>query len=404
MSSGSEPESSTLPRLLYLGDVPVAFAMSGSILLYRLFDTYPSDKLLIVERGAQLCDASERLEGAHYHLWRRGLTKRFQRISVWAKLCQYWAYRSMTAPDAELDRIIDEFRPDAVVTVSHGVGFLRAHHVAKQRALPLHLMLHDDWFGTFLYPKGIAETLQRTFIEIYRDAKSRFCVSRAMEQYYQNECGVPGTVMYPLRSRNVVGFQDRTGGLENKSADGMVAAFAGGVAYPEELLRFAEVLAEKNGKLIIYGIISEANRAKFGLNIDNIEVREPVPSHELVELLSKIADFLYLPMSFNPARRLNMIVGFPSKLADYTITGLPILFHGPEYCSAVSWCREFQAGEVVTSMDSADIAQAIDSLREPDRRSELARRAGECGNELFAWEAVQQKFREAIADSSNIEQ
>ena len=44
-------EASTLPRLLYIGDVPVEASYHGSALLYRLLQTYPPDRLRIIEAG-----------------------------------------------------------------------------------------------------------------------------------------------------------------------------------------------------------------------------------------------------------------------------------------------------------------------------------------------------------------
>ena len=40
-----------LPRLLYLGDVPVEASYHGSALLYRLLQAYPAERLTIIEAG-----------------------------------------------------------------------------------------------------------------------------------------------------------------------------------------------------------------------------------------------------------------------------------------------------------------------------------------------------------------
>src|SRR5690349_7624428 len=45
----SVSDSADLPRLVYIGDVPIESTYHGSILLYRLFEAYPADKLLIIE-------------------------------------------------------------------------------------------------------------------------------------------------------------------------------------------------------------------------------------------------------------------------------------------------------------------------------------------------------------------
>src|SRR5215510_6514914 len=52
-------------RLLYLADVPVESYMHGSSLVYRLFESYPAEKLLIVE-GLYESQADRRLPNVQY--------------------------------------------------------------------------------------------------------------------------------------------------------------------------------------------------------------------------------------------------------------------------------------------------------------------------------------------------
>ena len=53
------------------------------------------------------------------------------------------------------------------------------------------------------------------------------------------------------------------------------------------------------------------------------------------------------------------MVSFPSKLADYTATGVPLLVMGAVYSSAVRWAREFDgAAAVVVEDDGAEALRA----------------------------------------------
>jgi hypothetical protein len=52
-----------LPRLLYLGDVPVESSYHGSTLLYRLLQRYPAERLRIVEGNLFPARTDRRLPG-----------------------------------------------------------------------------------------------------------------------------------------------------------------------------------------------------------------------------------------------------------------------------------------------------------------------------------------------------
>ena len=64
--AGDAGETQSLPRLLYIGDVPVEASYHGSALLYRLLEDYPKERLKIVEAGVQLSRPERRLAGVAY--------------------------------------------------------------------------------------------------------------------------------------------------------------------------------------------------------------------------------------------------------------------------------------------------------------------------------------------------
>ena len=44
----------------------------------------------------------------------------------------------------QVPRLLRDFRPEAVLTVTHGFSWLTAARFAAQHELPLHLICHDD--------------------------------------------------------------------------------------------------------------------------------------------------------------------------------------------------------------------------------------------------------------------
>jgi hypothetical protein len=101
----------------------------------------------------------------------------------------------------------------------------------------------------------------------------------------------------------------------------------------------------------------------FGLRRSNIILGGVLSSGQLIEKLKNEADVMFLPMSFAPQDRQNMEISFPSKLTDYTLTGLPLLIVGPNYCSAVRWAKENPGvADIVESLDRALLQAAVDRL------------------------------------------
>src|SRR5215813_8579189 len=106
-----------LPRVLYLGDVPVESSYHGSALLFRLLEDWPSDRLHVIESKLLRSLPERRLPGIPYtELWvgnRRLLHTRFAR---W-----YGAWLMRTRGGVgQVARLLGDFRPEAVLTVTHG--------------------------------------------------------------------------------------------------------------------------------------------------------------------------------------------------------------------------------------------------------------------------------------------
>jgi hypothetical protein len=102
-------------------------------------------------------------------------------------------------------------------------------------------------------------------------------------------------------------------------------------------------------------------------------------------------------MSFAASDRANMEMAFPSKLADYTATGVPLVIYGPSYCSAVAWARENPGvADIVES--EPELAAAIARLAgDPGSRVSLGKRALEIGREYFSHARVQQLFHQSLS-------
>ena len=379
-----------LPRLLYVSDVPVEASYHGSALMHRLLSDYPHDRLTVIETATG-SDPARRLPKVNYishPIGKAGwLNTRFHPyVAAW-----FTYAGARQAP--RILQSVNGRRLESVLTVAHGFGWLAAADIASKRKVPLHLFVHDDWPRVADVAPWFRQKLDERFANVYRQAQSRLCVSPAMSRFYEERYGKPAQVIYPSRAPNCPTFDAPPARLSNNDKP-FTIAFAGTInsnGYIQALTALQHALKPVNGRLLIFG------PSQFGLNDPNTENRGFVSSSELLTQLREEADALFVPMSFDDCDRVNMQMAFPSKLADYTATGLPLLIYGPAYCSAVVWARDNSGvAEVVEA--EPDLTNAINRLaNKPDMRIALGKRALDAGREYFAHARAQQVFHQCIS-------
>jgi glycosyltransferase involved in cell wall biosynthesis len=382
------------PRLVYIGDVPVEASYHGSALLHRLLAGYPPEKLCIVET-ATASVPSRRHAGVEYLsspiAKQRWLNTRFHSHAVG------WFSRVAARTGPRIAALVDGFHAESVLTVAHGFGWLGAADFAAKQDLPLHLMVHDDWPRVAQVNGGFRDWLDQSFARVCRQAQTVFCVSPAMCAAYRKRYGVSGEIIYPMRASDCEVFDAPPARVDRP----FTIAFAGTInsaGYIQALLALRQAVTAIDGRLPIFGPLTTDEARRFGLHEPRTSVRGLLSATELLTRLRAEADALFVPMSFAPADRTNMELAFPSKLADCTAVGLPLLIYGPPYCSAVAWARENSGvAEVVETDNDTNLAQAVARLAmNPSRRLALGGKALEVGSRYFAHEAVQKVFERAI--------
>jgi glycosyltransferase involved in cell wall biosynthesis len=383
-----------LPRLLYVGDVPVEASYHGSTLLYRLFQGYPAARLQIAEGNLLPPSTTRRLPDVRHTTFavgrRRLLNTRFHD----------WYSRWLSARAAtragRVRAVLNDFSPEAIVTVGHGYSWITAARLARELGVPLHFIIHDDWPRVVAPP--LRREIDRVFGDVYRQASSRLCSSPFMADEYSRRYGAAGTVLLPCRAVDAPTF---TGVAErlHRVTGKLVYAFAGTInapGYARLLRQLADTLANHDSELLIFGPISQEQAAAAGLALPNVKLGGLLPADELLKRLRRDADVLYVPMSFAPEDAANMRMGFPSKLTEYTAAGLPLLVCGPPECSAVRWATDNSGvAEVATSAEQLPGAVARLSS-DAARRIALATTAQAVGARDFSASTAQAILHHAL--------
>jgi glycosyltransferase involved in cell wall biosynthesis len=287
---------------------------------------------------------------------------------------------------------------DGILTVAHGFGWLAAARMAEHRKVPLHLMIHDDWPRAANVPNAFRNWLDRRFAQVYRQAQSRMCVSPAMQRDYQDRYGEAAEVLYPSRAAELPQFDQPSKRLTHNDRQ-FTIAFAGTInsnGFTQALIALHEALATVNGRLLIFGPLTTEQARQCGLDLPNVTVGGLLSWPELMRRLRDEADALFVPMSFDAADRSNMEMAFPSKLADCTAVGVPLLIYGPAYCSAVRWAHENVGVAEVVEVQERLVHVVQRLANDPALREALGRRALEVGEKYFAHETVQAVFNRAL--------
>lgn len=392
-----------LPKLLYVGDVPVEKTVAGPIFFYRLLSDYPSDKLQIVESNLKPSCEGYRLQNIIYHQINTGnsrlLNSRFSSLYSTFRI-----YKSQfKKKNIPLETVIDSFKPDVILTVAHGVSWLFAAHLAKDRGIPLHLVLHDDWImsrASNILPQA-KPWARRLFASVYKQAAYRWCISPEMEEYYYQNYKVHGNVLFPIRSKELSILREPC----NISTDNSLRfAYAGSLHVPDyqaALTQLAEILVPLNCHVKVFTSLPDQHLQKMGLIHPGIQIHPFINPESFIDTIRQNADVLFSPVSFRVRDKDNdfeTFLSFPSKLADYTSVGLPILIWGDPNSPAVRWAKRYPG--VAYTVESKAIEklkiEVKNLIQDFSLRQKLARKAIKIGHYTFSHERGVKPFYDSL--------
>ena len=373
--------------------------MGGAAFLFRLLSAYPAERLVVI---CPMNPGMNVLPGVRYH----HLGARFPRLlatrlsGLYCSWLTWWYYQLPRA----VRRVAEVFRPEATLSVSHAGGWLIAWRLAEELKIPFHLISHDDHAYSIHLPARLKPWAERKFTAAYRSARSRLCISQAMAEAYEQRYGVPGQVLYPIRDpANPVFAEVAPRTLAVKST--LTFAYAGslhGESSLREIAAFARVANDGGHRLLVYTPQHAFLNAIAGAGAAGLDVRSPIgPSAELIRRLRDEADVLLVTGSFDPLNKGVVSTLFPSKLADYSAVGLPILVWAPPYASISRFVREHpDAAELVTKTDPASLLGMMSRLAAaPARRGALAEAMLALGHRYFAPEAAFELFQSALTST-----
>lgn len=387
--------------MCYLGNLPVEATSAGPAQLFRLLQSLDPGRVLVIESDCAPSLAARRLAGVRYELLRPLFTRGWYFARTRAPRLFWFMLRANAWLQARrAAALLQGFKPAAIITVHDGFAWITAAALASRLNVPLHLILHDDWFRNIPMAGQLHGKFENYFRQIYRQAGSRLCISPYMETEYARRYGAAGTVLFPIRAEDapVHDSPPRT----DAALRPLTVAFAGNLWHRGNwisLRNLVGALARVGGRLVVFGPTKPEDLARHNLLESNVSVRGFVP--DLIQSLRDEADVVFVPMTFDDSERRNMEISFPSKMTEYTATGLALLIEGPAYSSAVRLAQAHPgSAEVVLEQSQEALANAITRLLDPDHREQLGQRASQLGDKFLSFTAGARTFHEAIGRSA----
>lgn len=389
-------ESLRFPRIALVSDLLPQASRGGDLAIYRLLGGWPSERLAVLHSAKRRVTA-ETLPGVAYHQIpeRRALERaRRTRFGAAANLLASWAPPAVSA----VHRGLEAFSPDAVLTVAHDFVWLSAAEWCQRTETPLHVIVHDDWPEFLSVPGWSRRSLHRRFAAVLKQAVTRLCVSPGMAEEYERRYGVSCDVMMPCRGPDSPSPALR---LPNAASGTIAVGYLGGLplaGYSKAIKALADIVHGIDGVVALYGAHTPESLRHEGLVHPAIAPQAHVPWSDTFTHLTAHTSALFCPVSFLPEDATIMRMLFPSKLADYTACGLPIIIWGPEESSAVKWAKAHDhAAFVCTDPRGSGIAEFLQRISEDqDLAIRYARGALAAGEQDFSLANARSRLLNAL--------
>jgi glycosyltransferase involved in cell wall biosynthesis len=406
VSAATQPSTALqLPRLLVVSDVSVERSGAGSLLLYRLLESYPPARLKVFFSPHGSHGQDRQLAGVAYEPLPYTIPRYIQN-----RFDPFWPVVMSLRMGPHARKVLaslGDFSPDAVISVAHGFLWFAAAIVANERGLPLHLFMHDDWaqFVTHNRAGRIWDVVRRVgrvrARTVLRRSASRFSVSPGMAEEMSRTFGVSSTLIYPHRGSDSPEVRVRRRTRGQRPPVLVHTGFVHTSGNADLLRKVARMMGQLGGHLDLYTLQSDAELAYHGLVPPIVRNVGFFPADEMAERIGTSADALFLSASFEENHRIDASTLFPSKLADYTAVGLPILIWGPEYSSASRWSIENPGATVlVATPDSAAFERELRRLLADEGHAERVARAGvEAGSRYFELTVASERFLRSICSA-----
>jgi hypothetical protein len=359
-----------LPNWLHVvSEQPPGAPNGHGITLGRILSPYPPS------RTGVICDAQATFGSLSFPEVLRLRTETPQLPPVWhlRKINRWLKHRGLSETCAQIANFING-RPGPMILLPMADGhlFLAAAKVAAARNIPSILWIMDDWVAGAgrAFPWLVSEMKAR-LRHCSARAIARFAASKEMAKAYEVEFGGNWQVLC-----NGVESGALTSHSVRPPNSQFRIGFFGNVysIQVDPLYLLCVVCEELRIEVIVYGEIDPELRSRFK-GFRCLTVHERLPQSEVQEH-AQSCHALYLPYSFRAVDEQIIKTSFPTKVADYVVTGRPVLVHAPLDSTIVQFCKRTTWGIPVVSLAADDLRSALRDLQDQYSAHSSSQRLG----------------------------
>lgn len=292
----------------------------------------------------------------------RALTSLASRIGAWQTLKVALYERKQLSRDMQrAQELLNSYEAESGwITLSSPECILLAHSLIKKGVkirvtvwdAPEHLLSSQNIYRT------TTKRLLNLFTEVLRGATSVSVISYNMQERYRSQLNITAVVIRPV---STLPREDQKTFTHRRT---LRIVFAGSLYAKVEWNALLKSLAAQqwriaDQKVVIYFVGAFPLR---GALLDRrVKRLGHLPTAAAAAICRK-CDVAYLPYWLSGENALVAATSFPSKLAFYLGSGLPILNHGPKTSETTRIMHDFEIGVSCHSLDVDDIANALEAL------------------------------------------
>ncbi len=292
---------------------------------------------------------------------------------------------------------LKRLKPEGVHIIPHTYGdFAQIHQVCIELNIPVHISIHDEFIytsGKLPFKKKLAQKLE----ELWQNAQSRFVISEEMGLEY---CRRYGPRPYQIHTDGVKPLSK----LEYLPPKTDLRLFFMGMLINSYIPNFhawmssLELYQSNIGKgLSIQFTVRSGgfHPEKFpGAKLVNLI---PYANDEALDEIMRSQHFLYLPLPFGEETASFPKFSLSTKMISYLASGVPIIYHGPEWSAASQYLRRNDAAIHINSNNPEAIAQALDkALSHHEQLRRISENAQNAARRDFDAETLRKRFWNAL--------
>lgn len=301
---------------------------------------------------------------------------------------------------------IKDFGPEVLylqVSTLEGISF--ANQLIDYLKIPSVVHVMDDWPTTLggigPFARFVRQKVNKEFVGILNKTSCSFVISDAMAEEYHRRYGKNfEPYNNPVEPEHYIkcNFEETN---TTESIYRIIYTGRIGTANRQSIILFGQILGNttiNNREIKLDIFTKDFNEADLESirKIPNVKVYPAVPHDQIPGVLTKY-DLLLLPLDFTPDGIRFAKYSFPTKAAEYMLTGKPILVFAPEETAVSKFFKEHECGYCLTNNSPVAIKSALFYLlSDKVYRYKIGKNAVKVAAEKFDASKVRNRFREKL--------